>query len=390
MITLTDSELIPRGKYHVGNDVFWDKITALAQSAKSNQPIRWDFNDELFSVFDWTTEPEQDISYYYTERCKQIRDEYDYIVLHYSGGSDSNNILQHFYRAGIHIDQINVTIPLEYYEKHTKVTKSIEARDLHNEWYLVVKPDLDWVHDNMPNTKVTIFDFTDDMLNFNVDQDWILHAGENCNPNIVSRMKYYDTVDSKIYDSKRVGHIYGVDKPRVFQKDGQWYFAFLDSILSIISSYKPVWLKQDHVNVVNFYWSPDLVPLLIKQAHLLKQYYESNPQFMNLAELRALDPTEFELQQNIIKTVVYPFWRKEIFQVKKSSNMIFKEFDQWFFDLADSTAKHRWQEGYKYLLQQVPDKWLNKDIHGNPSGIKGSWSKWHHLGPTANTIKEIK
>jgi hypothetical protein len=379
VISLSESELIPRGRYCVGNNVFWDKITALAYGAKTNQTVRWDFNDKLFSAFDWTKEPDQDISYYYTQRCRQIRDQYDYIVLHYSGGSDSNNILQHFYRAGIHIDQINVTVPLEYYEKHTKISQSTQAGDLHNEWYLVIKPDLEWVHSNMPNTKVSIFDFTNDMINFDVDQDWILHAGENCNPNVVSRMKYYDVVDSKIYDSKRVGHIYGVDKPRVFKHNGHWYFAFLDSILSIISSYKPQWLKHDHVNVVNFYWSPDQVPLLIKQAHLLKKYYETNPQFMDLASFRALTPEEFELQQTIIKTAIYPYWRNEIFQVKKASNTFFKEFDQWFFDMADSVAKHRWQEGYRYLMQQVPDHWINRDTNGSPSGIIGIWSQWHQL-----------
>ena len=381
MIALTDTELIPRGKYRVGNRIFWDKIAALAQSVKINQSVQWDFNDELFSAHDWTQEPQHDISYYYTLRCQQIRDEYQYLVLHYSGGSDSNNILQHFYRAGIHIDQINVTVPLEYYEKHVVTTNSTEAGDLHNEWYKVINPDLDWVRKHMPNTKVTVYDFTQDMINFNVDQDWILHAGEHCNPNVVSRMKYYDVVDSKIYDSKKVAHIYGVDKPRVFQQEGQWYFAFLDSTLSIISSYKPAWLKYDHVNVVNFYWSPDLVPLLIKQAHLLKKYYETNPQFMGLSLLRALDPDEFEIQQNIIKTAVYPFWRNDIFQVEKAKNVFFKDFDLWFFDMAHANAKHRWQEGFKYLMQQVPNEWINRDMNNVPNGVKGMWSKWHNLGP---------
>mgnify|MGYP003353825134 CR=1 FL=1 len=67
----------------------------------------------------------------------------------------------------------------------------------------------------------------------------------------------------------------------------------------------------------------------------------------------------------------------------------FKEFDQWFFDMASTSAKQRWYEGYKYLLQQVPQEWINKDIHGAPTGIKGMWSKWHNLGPVTNTIKEI-
>jgi hypothetical protein len=100
---------------------------------------------------------------------------------------------------------------------------------------------------------------------------------------------------------------------------------------------------------------------------------------MKLASFQKLEPWEHELQQNIIKTVVYPLWRQEIFQVKKSKNVFFKEFDQWFFDLADTQAKHRWQEGYRYILQQVPDDWINKDSNNLPTGIKGIWSKWHQL-----------
>ena len=102
---------------------------------------------------------------------------------------------------------------------------------------------------------------------------------------------------------------------------------------------------------------------------------------MSLASFRALDPWEFELQQNIIKTAVYPYWRKDIFQVKKGTKTFFKEFDQWFFDLASTTAKNRWQEGFRYLLQQVPLEWINKDINNMPTGVRGMWSKWHNLGP---------
>jgi len=379
--SLKDFELIPRGCYLVDNQMFRDKVAALSYGAQTGQTVHWDFHDELFGQFNWTQEPEHSISYYYNLRCQQIRDEYQYLVLHYSGGSDSHNILTHFYRAGIHIDQINVSIPLEYYEKHTQLSSSTSAKDLHNEWYYVIKPDLEWIRQHMPDTKITVYDYTNDMIEFNVDQDWILHAGENCNPNIVSRMKYYDVVDSKIYDSKRVGHIYGVDKPRVFLHDGQWYFAFLDSVLSIISSYRPVWFKHDYVNVINFYWTPSLPSLLIKQAHLVKKYYEQNPQFLDLAVLKKLQWHEFEMQQNLIKTAVYPFWRPEIFQVSKAQNLFFKEFDQWFHDLASETAKGRWNEGYQHVLKTLPNDCINLDAQGQPLSIKGFWSKWHNLGP---------
>jgi hypothetical protein len=378
---LKDPEIIPRGFYSVGDQQFRTKVQALIHSSKTEQTITWNFHDDLFARFNWSQEPDRDISYYYTLRCHQIRDEYQYLVLHYSGGSDSHNILTHFYRAGIHVDQINVTVPVEYYEKHTRANDSKEAKDLHNEWYHVIKPDLEWIRLNMPDTKITVYDYTNDMLEFKVDQDWIIYSGEHCNPNVVAWIKNYDVVDSKIYDSKKVGHIYGIDKPRVFLHDGQWYFAFLDSILAIMSNYRPAWLKHDYTNIVNFYWSPRLPELLIKQAHLVKKYYEQNSQFLDLATFKALTKHQFEMQQNLIKTAVYPFWRPEIFQVDKARNTFFKEFDQWFHELASESAKGRWNEGYQYLLQNVPLDWFNTDEQGRLSGFMGIWSKWHNLGP---------
>jgi hypothetical protein len=313
-------------------------------------------------------------------RCHQIRDKYDYLILHYSGGSDSHNMLNYFYRNSIHIDEIITALPITYFEKYKSPDSSTHAKDSHNEWFHVVKPDLAWIAKHMPKTKITTYDYTDDMINFNVDQDWIYHAGEHINPNITNRIqRYYKIETANVYDRYRVGHLYGLDKPLVFKRDDGWYTAFLDSVISVSNSVKPVADNHTHISVEYFYWSPDLPQMLIKQAHLLKKYYETNPQFMDLASFRALTPEEFELQQTIIKTAIYPYWRNEIFQVKKASNTFFKEFDQWFFDMADSVAKHRWQEGYRYLMQQVPNNWINRDTNGSPSGIKGIWSQWHQL-----------
>lgn len=373
------TQLVPRGIYRVGNAVFESKIEALIEAGKTNTTPTWDFHDAFFSQFDWTQEPSKDLKYYYLQRCQQIRDEYQYLVLHYSGGSDSHNILSHFYQAGLHIDQINVTVPLEYYDRHTQVTQDRASKNLHNEWYHVIQPDLDWVRTHMPDTKITVYDSTRDILNFQVDQDWILYAGEHCNPNVAGRFRYYDVVDAGIYDRLRVGHIYGVDKPRVFQSDGKWYFAFLDSVLGIQSSYRPVWLKEDHINVINFYWSPDLPDLLIKQSHLIKQYYEQHPTHAHLSVHRRLTPDEHEIQQNIIKSVVYPNWRDDIFQARKANNVFFKEFDQWFFTFADQSAKSRWQEGYRYITQCIDHKWMNLDHQNNPTSLSGFWSKWHQI-----------
>lgn len=373
------TELIPRGIYRVGNQIFDNKIHALIHGDKTNIHPTWDFHDDFFSTFNWQHEPEQTLDYFYKLRCQQIRDKYDHLVLHFSGGSDSHNILTYFWLNNIHVDEILVAAPIEYYEKFTKPSASNAPEDLHNEWYNVIKPDLEWVAKNLPQTKITLYDYTKDMLEFKLDQDWIHYAGEHFNPNIVNRVHRYSAIDQNMYEKKTVGHIYGIDKPMVFKDEDSWYFAFLDSTLSIQSSQKPTFEKHNHVNVVNFYWSTDLPQLLIKQAHVVKKFFDSTPELINLATFKKRSKTDRESYQNIVRNIIYPHWRRNIFQNKKASNVFFKEFDNWFFDLGSASAKSRWNEGFDFVLQSVNPKWFNYDDHGRPSGFVGFWSKWHKL-----------
>ena len=373
------TELVPRGMYRVGDQVFDNKIQALIHGDITNTHPTWDFHDDYFSKFNWQVEPTESLESLYRSRCEQIRDKYDHVVLHFSGGSDSHNILSHFYKYNIHVDEILIAAPIEYYNKFTVASSSTAAADMHNEWYHVILPDIKWIGENMPKTKITLYDYTKDMLDFNVDQDWILHVGEHFNPNVVNRIHRYEAIDQNTYDKKTVGHVYGIDKPMVFHNDGQWYFAFLDSILSIQSSHKPIFDKHHHVNVENFYWSPDLPQMLIKQAHVVRKFFESNPQFLHLATFKKKSKEDRSKYQDIVREVIYPFWRREIFQNKKANNVFFKEFDQWFFDLASDKAKSQWNDGYHYVMSSVNPKWFNYDEAGKPSGIMGFWSRWQKL-----------
>ena len=81
------------GFYRVGNLKLYSQIEALEISQRLNLPITWHFNDEVYSSFDWTKEPDESISELYKKRCEQLREKYDYLVLFYSGGADSDNIL---------------------------------------------------------------------------------------------------------------------------------------------------------------------------------------------------------------------------------------------------------------------------------------------------------
>ena len=329
---ITPDQLVPRGTYKVGNQQFSSKLLALQHSDKTNEQVTWHFYDEAFSKFNWTVEPPNSLEYYYSLRCRQIRDKYDYLVLHYSGGADSHNVLTSFWKNNIHIDEIIVALPIKYYETVAVASQSTLAKDSQNEWFYTIKPDLKWIAENMPRTKLTIYDYTDDMLDFNVDQDWILHAGEHINPNISNRIqRYYKINSSDVYDKYTVGHLYGIDKPLVFYCNNEWHLSFLDSMISIQASFKPVFDRHTHINVEYFYWSPELPDMLVKQAHSVKNYYEKNKQFLHLATHTQKTLEEKEQERNITRRAVYPHWRESVFQTAKASNSFFKEFDLWFF-----------------------------------------------------------
>ena len=75
-------------------------------AADNIEDVKYHFHDDFFSSFNWYQEPPQSIEYLYAERARQLRANYDYIILLYSGGADSHNILQTFVDNNIFLDEI--------------------------------------------------------------------------------------------------------------------------------------------------------------------------------------------------------------------------------------------------------------------------------------------
>lgn len=92
------------GFYTCNGQTFDSKIQAYLYGAQVKQRVEWDFNNELFRKHDWTVEPEETLDQLYNARARQLREQYDYIILSYSGGADSHNILMSFIRQGLHIE----------------------------------------------------------------------------------------------------------------------------------------------------------------------------------------------------------------------------------------------------------------------------------------------
>ena len=60
----------PLGVYRISNLKFYSKLEAIEFSTRTGQPIHWDFNEAVFSSYDWTKEPSQSLSELYRQRAQ--------------------------------------------------------------------------------------------------------------------------------------------------------------------------------------------------------------------------------------------------------------------------------------------------------------------------------
>jgi len=368
-----------RGVYTVGNRQFFNKVPALQYATETESQVTWSYGDEYFSQFDWETEPTESLSQLYIDRCQQLRDDYDYLILYYSGGSDSHNILTHFIKSGIHIDEVVSFYPIEYYEKKHGANLSTDKKEMQNEWYYTGLPDFKNLTKLIPNTKLTLLDYTRDCVNLDIPDDWQDIVGEVLHANIAKRTSIFKDKNLLLQSEKgKVALIHGIDKPRVFTVNGDWYFAFLDLIAGLTPALPRSLLNSGAVTE-HFYWSDKSVKMLIKQAHAVKKFWLSNSTTFPPPQQKKISFEIRQIYDNITRSIVYPYWRKEIFQIDKPTSLWFNDTEIWIFDESKKVSTF-WNDFYMQLTSSIDKKYMQSSLENkNPDGFVGFWSKWHKI-----------
>jgi hypothetical protein len=349
------------GYYTCDNLEFESKIQAFFHSLKVNKPVEWVFNDLEFSLHDWTKEPSETLDQLYDKRARELREKYDYLILSYSGGSDSHQILISFIRQGLLIDELIINTMEKGWEKFTTLDHNNKSSlNSGAEHYLQTIPRLKEVEKHIPRTKITICDLTDhvyeSLLNVG-DASWVMQKREALNPIGVTRFNYiyFDEVRKRFDKEKKIGLILGVEKPKSAIHNGKFWLRFNDraaNMVTIIDHIK----DYDNSVVEYFYWSPDSIPMLIKQGHIIKRWLENNPQCQQYWDSRTTDyKTVRFYHERLLRTVVYPStWNDNWFQVDKATSDWYSEFDNWFIDGAAGTkANIIWNEGVDYIRDSL-------------------------------------
>lgn len=343
--------------------------------AETPKNVQWNYNDEFFSSFDWTKEPSESLLTLYVARAMALRQKYDYLILMYSGGSDSGNILETFVRNGIHLDEIC---------QYTNVKGSGDPNDFKNkEVFSVAYPKVQrYIEEFKLSTKSRIVDITDGTLNTYNEKtkfDFVHFINSYSSPNGVQRSKFYKNVKEwreLVTAGKKIAFIWGCDKPRIRGVGDKFYFYFTDILDGSIN------LRDQHLGYDGpvdelFYWAPttESVKIMIKQAHVIKNelknnyfkilMYQKKYQINEEVTVRYVNNMiynrEIMLGGNLLKYLIYPFWNHiDECNLKTPRGHFLSDADMWFWKNSNERSVQIYLNGIQHFTNTINSSWISK------------------------------
>jgi len=353
------------GFYLVGWKKFYNKTLALLESKKTGYDVLWIFNDEIYGKIDWTIPIEENLLTLYKKRAQQLRDSYDYLMLYFSGGADSVNILRAFVENNIFLDEIVMQLP-------EPVRQSFDPNDTsEGNFYAELEysaiPYLNKIKNKLdPRTVIRYQDFAKPGLEL-LEKDYWFDSVPLCTNITLSGVfrqiaQNADTHILRINErGKSVAQILGIDKPLVYF-DGTHYFSyFMDT--STYHYVSPIDFNNTDLSKINyhtefFYWTPDMPEIVIKQAQLIKQQCEKDPWTRQMiSEIFVRHISEY---RPVLHPIIYPSDVTVEFQTEKPSTKIKRDMDRWFWSTASEKIKNNYLEAIHYLGYNIDDKYKIK------------------------------
>jgi len=370
------------GYYTVGQEKIHHKPIALMRATETNQFPEWHFNREVLNAHTWDQEPEVSLQELYRIRAQQIRDKYDYIRLEFSGGADSTVVLYSFINNGIHLDEIVTRWPKTAGEKFVPADPyNYKPENSLSEWEYAAKPLLEWVKTHSPNTKITIHDYSDDMLTGEHDESWVYNVKDWLLPSYQFKTSIHAMDEHKrtLDRGKSVCILWGVDKPKLCIKDGKWYVYYMDTQANNCSSDIGV-----YSNATNeyFFWSPDLPEIVSKQAHTIKNWFElpTNKYLQHLVRWPNHSLAQRATYEQIVKPLIFPEYDPTTFQCSKPSSNFYNEMDAWFYNnFQENNFYKAWQAGLTYLENKIDTKYFRYEWN-KATGFLAFISPMYYIG----------
>jgi hypothetical protein len=323
------------GFYQVGEYKTYSKIEAIEHSLKSKINVHWNFNDEVFSKVDFSKAPDISLSELYKLRCQQIRNSYDYVVLFYSGGSDSHNVLMHWIESGCKLDEVAILISYDgSKDKYDYANAEQFCVSIPNTIELSKKHNFDY----------RIIDFSKYVMDYLSTGEIIYDMNHHLSPNNIAKSLLRSKIDAwkdLILSGKKVCFVWGHDKISLFpEKNGKITLQFMDQLDNLVSpitqrNYNNGWYDEF------FYLSPDFPEIMKKQINIIKKFLDITTE--SIFNLLSYYQQEYNgrgysrrlnmyLSDDGYRKLLYPYWDSNTFSSGKSLSTSKSRIDNWIWN----------------------------------------------------------
>ena len=370
-------DLDKKGYYLVGWKKFYNKFQALQYGTKNGFNVRWVFNDSVYDTVDWTIPITTSLKDLYKKRALQLREKYDHIVLHYSGGQDSNNILHAFIDNDIHLDKIIMQVPEPQRHSTTDNDTSWE-----NHWaeidYQAI-PYLKQFANQLAKTVIEVQDMAASAIELFSKDTWSEAVTPNASYNmgVVARaMGQYNDIDLlRLSDKGRTScQLLGIDKPLVYFDGVDYYTFFVDQNAYHIAPVDNTLSDLFNVSVTEFfYWTPDMPEIVVKQSQEIKQACELNHNIRSLFTKTL--KSEVGIYRTVMQHLIYDPAHSPRLQTGKPGQNAGKVLQAWFYE-GDQTLLNNYEYTIRELSKTVQsDYFVDSNHHKGFSSILSKFYK---------------
>ena len=374
--------------YRVDQRSFSYLVDAGQYAKQTNKTVYYDYYDDVYGKFDWTKPIPQNLNELYRARSEQLRSDYDYLICAYSGGADSQNVLDSFVKNNIHLDEIVIW--------HDKDITNTEDNRTNREALGVALTRAKQEVARNPRIKLRILGSLEALVEFEKvkDFDAKMQIKQPWGGILVPQRRgfwknqvqdYKDLVNKNL----KVGLIWGYDKPmlRYDYAQAKYYTFFEDRA----HGYLPTSLDLPIDNIM-YYMDPKMPEVYIKQAQTIKEHCRLIPD-------NYIDPT-FDVLNNISKSDVmhlhngtkvsrhrinswiYPGWDLRTFTEGKIAGSFFHnpELDYWVQSKKNEDAVKIWADTGKYYRKIYSEftNNLHRSWHYEQLGIKVGFVSTKH------------
>jgi hypothetical protein len=348
------------GYWEINGNYFFDKFECLRYATKiKRKDVKYHFYDSVYQTLDWSKEPSQSLEQLYIERAKQLRDSYDYLILSFSGGADSSNILRIFIDNHIKLDEVYCEYPIPILEKfNTKMSVHNKSPELVLfEWYTAAEPALKSLAKTNPEIKISIHSIVEECVEMIEKGDLHKHKrGGSINP-ILRFDRLYSLAKSRTIFGT-VGCINGLDKPRIaYNPSTDKFISVFSDFSNAFSEFSTYAFSEYQIAVEQFYNTSEHGYLNQKMCFAIKNSLVNLDKDSDFYKslLSHITPTGvhvYDIHKDYFKKILYSKWNTNIWQANKTGNIFYSPLLQWFFD--KNITSHRTREFYeKQLAEQL-------------------------------------